>query len=159
MTIQKFLYTGFGSGLSPAAPGTFGTIAGALIYFLEYLLFGTACVYINIAVIIIFLYPAIRLGDVAERDLKSKDPQVVVLDEIFGYFFAVLFFTFTWKIAIAAFLLFRFFDILKPFPICRLQNCKGGFGIFIDDIIAGIFANIILWILVLTLPYFGINFF
>jgi phosphatidylglycerophosphatase A len=159
MKISKFFYTGFGSGLSPVAPGTFGTLVGALLCFLEYRIFGDNSIYVNIAVIILFLYPAIKLGDIAERDLKSKDPQMVVLDEIFGYFFAVLFFTFTWKIAIAAFLLFRFFDILKPYPICRLQNCKGGFGIFIDDVVAGIFSNIVLWITVVLLDYFGITFF
>ena len=87
----------------------------------------------------------------AERLLNSKDSRHIVIDEFCGYFLSVLFIPFSINYALAAFFLFRFFDILKPFPIKKIEAALvGGIGVMADDIMAAIYTNIILqiWILV-----------
>ena len=142
-TIARFFYSGFFSGYSPCAPGTFGSLVGFVFFYLENYFFPEHAYWLNAFICFVLIYPAIKLGDFAEKDLSTKDPQVVVLDEIFGYFVSVLFIPYSLKAAIAALILFRIFDIIKPFPICRIQNLKGGMGIFMDDILAGIMSNIL----------------
>ncbi len=149
-TIARFFYSGFFSGYSPCAPGTFGSIVGFLLFYAENYFFPIEAYWINAVICFILIYPSIRLGDFAERDLNSKDPQVVVLDEIFGYFVSVLFIPYSLKAALAALILFRIFDILKPFPINKIQKLKGGLGIFMDDILAGVMANVIVRVLIIA---------
>ena len=144
--LARFLYSGFGSGFSPIMPGTCGTVAAFLLYCLEFVCFPGYYRQINAAIFFLLIIPAVKLGDFAEKDFGRKDPQAVVLDEFFGFFLSVLFIPFSMKNALIAFVLFRIFDILKPFPINRVQKLKGGLGIFMDDIIAGLMANVIIWI-------------
>ncbi|MBP8082162.1 MAG: phosphatidylglycerophosphatase A [Spirochaetes bacterium] len=143
-TFARFFYSGFFSGYSPYAPGTFGSIVGFALFFAENFFFPGQAYWINAVICFVLIYPSIKLGDFAEKDLKAKDPQVVVLDEVFGYFVSVLFIPYSLKAAIAALILFRIFDILKPFPINRIQKLKGGMGIFMDDILAGVMSNLII---------------
>jgi len=144
--LKELLFTAFYSGYFPKAPGTAGTLVGMIIYFLEYYLFGNNIFYSNLIIVIFMIYPSIKLGDVAEEFYGKKDPQEVVLDEVMGYWITMLFIPFHWELAVIGFVLFRIFDIIKPYPIDKLEKLTGGLGIMIDDYIAGVYANIVLWI-------------
>jgi phosphatidylglycerophosphatase A len=144
MNIKRMLYTGFYTGYSPHAPGTAGTFLAMVIYVILNLLTPEYAVWINAALVIVLLYPSVKLGDEAEKHFSEKDPQKVVLDEMMGYWISVMFHPFTWWGSIAAFFIFRIMDIVKPWPADKLQDLKGGMGIMIDDWIAGLYTNLIL---------------
>jgi len=159
MKFKEFLFTGFYSGYVPFAPGTAGTFVGMILYVLGYLIFGEISWIVNLVVVLLMLYPAVKLGDSGEEFFGVKDPPQVVLDEVMGYWISVLFFPFNMKIAIAGFLIFRVMDILKPFPAGKLQEIRGGLGIMIDDYIAGIYSCLLLHMTVRLFGYFNISFF
>jgi len=144
MKIKEFFFTAFYSGYSPVAPGTAGTLVAMAIYILENLVFSevdpSALNMFNLIFVLLIIYPCIKLGDAAEEFYKSKDPQHVVLDEMLGYWIGILFIPFCFSYAVLAFILFRVFDIIKPFPARSLESLTGGLGIMIDDIIAGIYT-------------------
>ena len=142
--IKEFLFTGFYSGYFPVAPGTAGTVVGLAIYVLEMVIFGPLVIFINIGITILSLYPSLKLCGAGEIFFGEKDPSQVVIDEMVGYWFAVMFHPFSWKVVIIAFIIFRIIDILKPYPISKLQNMGGGLGVLIDDIVAGISTNLII---------------
>jgi len=132
---------GFGSGLSPKAPGTFGTLASipfyALLSSLSINFYIIACIVISIVGIFICDYTA--------KKLKIHDHPGIVWDEFAGFFITMIGVSFSWINVLIGFVLFRIFDILKPWPINWLdKKVSGGFGIMIDDIIAGIFAMVCL---------------
>lgn len=136
---------GFGSGLASKAPGTFGTLAAIPIYFL--LSFLTIETYIIVLIISSLL--GFWFCHVTSRDMGVHDHKAIVWDEFVGYWITMVTVPFTIKWAIIGFVLFRFFDILKPYPISVLdKKVSGGFGIMIDDIVAGIFAAILLQCLI-----------
>jgi len=141
---KKLLFTALYTGYSPVAPGTAGTILALAIYILEYVIFGNISWVINFVIVVVMLYPSIKLGDAGEAYFNEKDPSGVVLDEVMGYWISVLFYPFSWKIVFLAFIIFRFLDIVKPYPAQRLQKVKGGLGIMLDDYIAGIYTNLAL---------------
>ena len=145
MRFKEILFTGLYSGYSPFAPGTAGTVVAMLIYILEYMTFGPICWLVNLIMVIFMLYPSIKLGDAGEQFFGEKDPSGVVLDEVMGYWISVLFHPFNWVIVVLAFFIFRLLDIIKPFPARRLENLNGGLGIMIDDYVAGIYTNFILF--------------
>ncbi len=148
MKFMRVIFTAFYSGYFPVAPGTVGTMVGMGIYVLEYILFGHISWIINLLIVAVMLYPAVKIGDAGEKFFGEKDPAQVVFDEVMGYWISVLFYPFSWYIVILAFFIFRFFDILKPYPAKDLQKLKGGLGIMIDDYIAGVYTNIIIFIIV-----------
>ena len=128
---------GFGSGLAPYAPGTFGTLVGIPFFLILSLL----PVPLYVAVTLVLLVIGIRICDSCSRDLGVHDHGGIVWDEIVGYLIAMIAVPVEWHWMITGFLLFRFFDILKPWPIRWLdKQVHGGFGIMIDDVIAGLFA-------------------
>ena len=139
----KFLATGCYLGLIPKAPGTFGTLLGIPLSYL-FLSLGEYAYYIAT---LIFIFLSIVIAELHDRTLEEDDSGTIVIDEIAGYLvaFAALPFQVFW--IIAAFVLFRFFDAVKPFPINRLDRIKGGIGIVLDDLGAGLITNIILQIL------------
>jgi phosphatidylglycerophosphatase A len=141
--IFRHISTLFFVGYIPIAPGTFGTIAALLVY-LILPKYGLENPWFFIIPLLLVL-PAIVFTGEAEKIMK-KDDKRIVLDEFIGYFFAVLFLPKTLMIGLLAFILFRIFDIIKPEPINRMQNWKGGIGIVADDIMAGIYANLLLQI-------------
>lgn len=141
---REFLFTGAYTGYFPVASGTAGTLLAMSLYILEYLIFGESSWIANLLVVAVMFFPAIKLGDEGERFFGVKDPSEVVLDEIIGYDVAVLFHPFSWGIALGAFIIFRVLDILKPFPARRLESLGGGLGVLCDDLVAGIYANLIL---------------
>lgn len=130
-------------GYSPYAPGTAGSLAG----FLLLILFNPGD-----GMILLISGPLFLLGLLASHDTEKilgKDSGHIVIDELYGYLVSVLFIPKTMGYLIAALLLFRFFDILKPYPIRKIEESfSGGLGIMLDDLLAGFFANICLqlWI-------------
>ena len=148
-SIHKLNATVLGAGYSPFAPGTMGALVGILILFLikwqqpdlQYFTWG-----LLLATIIFTL-----LGVWSTNELESewgKDPSKVVVDELIGVWIAVLWIPVETQWLILGFILFRFFDILKPLGIRRLESIKGGWGVMLDDVGAGIYANIVLQIIV-----------
>ncbi len=141
--IAVYFSTLFGIGYFPKAPGTAGSLFAALLYFVIPPLnnFYLISVIIFISLISVFIISA------AEKILGHDDGKIVI-DELLGYFVAVLFLPKELPIIIIAFVLFRIFDILKPEPVNILQKLPKGWGVVADDIMAGIYANIILQIFV-----------
>jgi phosphatidylglycerophosphatase A len=135
------LATGFGVGYSPIAPGTLGTLIAIPIY---YFLSEIPSPLYEIT-LIGFVFLSVWISENAEIFLGKKDDQRIVIDEIMGFLITMLWVPKTIRFIIIGFFLFRFFDILKPFPIRRLEKrLKGGFGVVLDDVAAGVYANIIL---------------
>jgi phosphatidylglycerophosphatase A len=136
-----FIATGFGVGYSPIAPGTLGTLVAILVY---YFLSEISPPLYEIT-LIGFLFLSVWVSGNAETFFKKKDDQRIVIDEIIGFLITTLWVPKTIRFVIIGFFLFRFFDILKPFPIRRLEKVfKGGFGVVLDDVVAGVYANIVL---------------
>lgn len=156
---KKLFFTGLYTGHFPMAPGTAGTFLALLIYYFEYIIFGESGRVVNLVVVLIMIYPSIKLGDAGEEYYRKEDPPQVVLDEMMGYWISVLFYPFSWKIAIIAFVLFRIADILKLYPANRFQEIKGGVGIMMDDYVAGIYTNIALIAIIYFSGLAGIHFF
>lgn len=139
-----FLALGFGSGLSPVAPGTFGTLAALPLFYLAS--FASSDVYVALTILISIL--GIFICDKAAKDAGVHDHGAIVWDEIAGYFVTMLFVPPTLINILLGFVLFRFFDILKPWPISFIdKQVHGGFGIMLDDIIAGGMALLVLQLL------------
>ena len=144
-----FLATGFGVGYSPFAPGTLGTLLAIPVY---YFLSNISSPIYEITLIGFFFF-SVWLSENAEIFFGEKDDQRIVIDEIIGFLITMLWIPKTILFVIIAFFLFRFFDILKPFPIRGLEKrLKGGFGVVLDDVVAGIYGNIILRLILLILP-------
>lgn len=142
-----FLATGFGSGKAPFSPGTFGSAAALPLCALVWLLglgLGTPFAYLLITALIIV---SVVVAEKAEKLLGEKDPSCVVIDEFAGMLVTFAGVTLTWKVTLAGFLLFRFFDILKPIPVRTLEKVlPGGAGVVMDDVAAGIMAGLVLQI-------------
>ena len=143
-----FLATGFYVGNIPLAPGTFGSLLGLpLCFFLTGIPMPAA-----ILAGLLFIGLAVWIADHAAQVLKRKDPGCIVIDEIAGLVVALIGVPFHVATVTIGFVLFRFFDILKPYPIRMIdRRLSGGFGIVADDVVAGIFANITIRILILLL--------
>ena len=128
------------SGRAPVAPGTAGTAVGVLVYLWMRRLSPGSYVLSCFLIVLIGTWIAGR----AEGLLGKKDHPSIVIDEVAGYLVSVAMLPGTWAIIIAAFILFRFFDVVKPYPLKRLQNLHGGVGIMSDDIGAGVYTNLVL---------------
>lgn len=135
--LTSFFYLGY----SPFAPGSCGTIGALPLYYIMSQ-FLTDIQYL-FSVIILSVF-CIFLSFKTIKIYKNNDPKEVVLDEVVGYLVAMAFIKPTAVNIIIGFVLFRLFDIVKPFPINRLEKLKGGYGIVMDDIAAGIYTNLIL---------------
>lgn len=132
-----FISLGFGSGLMPKAPGTYGSLAALPICML--LVYQPWQVQIAVAVFTFFL--GWYTSSVTEKAMGMHDNSAIVIDEFDGMFISIICFPSVWYYAILAFVLFRIFDILKPFPICMLdKRIGGGLGVMLDDVLAGLFA-------------------
>jgi len=141
--------TGFGVGYSPIAPGTLGTLVAIPIY---YFLSEIPSPLYEIT-LIGFFFLSVWISENAEIFFGKKDDQRIVIDEIVGFLISMLWVPKTLPFIIMGFFLFRFFDILKPFPIRRMERkLKGGFGVVLDDVAAGVYANIILHLIVRIYP-------
>jgi phosphatidylglycerophosphatase A len=138
--IVLFIAQGAYSGRSPFAPGTAGTAGAVLLYLLLKELtpgwYVAACLVTTII--------AVWSANEAEKILGKKDHPSIVIDEVAGFLVSMALVPAGWGFITAGFFLFRAFDIMKPFPLKNLQVLKGGMGIVIDDIGAGIYTNIVL---------------
>lgn len=138
--VSSFFYLGY----SPVAPGTVGTL-GAVILFYVISGFSHAFYLFFIVVLIIF---SVWVSEVARIRLGDSDPSRIVIDEVCGFLVTMILIPPSIINIALGFLLFRFFDILKPPPIRRSETLPGGLAIVADDVLAGIYANILLQVFV-----------
>jgi len=140
-----FLAFGFGAGLLPNAPGTYGTLlAIPIVFFLKHFSWVTYIVFF-IATFLI----GIHICQKTSQDIKQYDHPGIVWDEVVGFILAMFLVPFEWYWLLLGFVLFRFFDIKKPWPIKTLETqVKGGLGIMVDDLAAGLYTFLILQILI-----------
>ncbi|HEU4770602.1 MAG TPA: phosphatidylglycerophosphatase A [Candidatus Udaeobacter sp.] len=136
-----------GVGYLPLAPGTFGSLVGVGIFLLlTRVTTGAILVAVVLALIVAVTFAGIWAGSRIEQLSGRKDPGKVVVDEVAGQLIALFPLTFFahWStgIVILSFILFRFFDIVKPYPANRLQELDGGMGIMFDDLIAGVYGAV-----------------
>jgi phosphatidylglycerophosphatase A len=142
-----FIAFGFGTGALPYAPGTFGTII-AIPFFLVLRSFS---IELYIGILLILIIASMWLCEKVSKDIGVADHQGMCVDEIIGYLVTMTFAPATFKWILIGFLLFRLFDIWKPWPIRQVdQRFHGGVGVILDDVLAGIYSMIILYILQLV---------
>jgi phosphatidylglycerophosphatase A len=131
--------TVFGVGYAPAAPGTFGSAAGLLLWW-----FLPSAIAAQAAAIVALFVLGSWSGNVAEQYYGRTDPGQVVIDEVMGVLITLFMNPVGWRGAIGAFVLFRIFDVIKPYPANRLEKLHGGVGVMADDGMAAIYANLVL---------------
>jgi phosphatidylglycerophosphatase A len=131
--------TAGGTGYIPFAPGTFGSLIGLAVWAV---IPGTPAAQAA-AIVVVFAVGAWS-GTIAEQHFKRTDPSPVVIDEVMGMLITLFLNPVGWMGAIAAFLLFRLFDVIKPYPANRLELLHGGIGVMADDGMAAIYANLAL---------------
>ena len=136
-----FFATGSGSGYVPVVPGTAGTLVAVVLFFV----LSSLSLFLYLLTTVAFIFISIWIAHQAAILLQMKDPPPVVIDEIAGYLVTMASFPFTWQYVAAGFIIFRIFDIIKPFPAGWFdRKVAGGYGIVLDDVAAGIYANIVL---------------
>ncbi len=137
---------GFGCGLAPVAPGTFGTLPALPMAFVLYLA-GISGWWLAALCVILFVW-GVRICSYTEYELGIQDYGGIVWDEIVAMLFVLAFMPFKWGWWLAAFVLFRLFDALKPWPIKWFDlRVHGGLGIMLDDVIAALFTLAVLKII------------
>lgn len=134
------LATWFGCGLSPIAPGTVGTLGALPLYLLVRQGGPLAVVFAALLVAAVGIWAS----NVVVRTTGEKDPQRIVIDEVAGVLFALSAAPPTWRGVALAVLLFRVFDITKPFPARRAERLPAGWGVVVDDVVAGLWAALLL---------------
>lgn len=138
--VARAIATFFFVGYAPVAPGTVATLpAVGLALVLSH--FGTTAF---LSTTVLLSVVGIWAAGVYERESGRSDPRAIVIDEVAGYLVAVALLPMTWPIAVASFFAFRAFDIFKPPPIRRIERIGGGAGVVIDDLVAGLYTNLLL---------------
>ena len=132
------LASGLGVGFSPFAPGTTGTLVAIPIA----LLLSPIRSPVYEVTILTFFFFSSWIAERAQNHWQKRDDQRIVIDEIMGYFLTMLWIPKSLLFISVGFLLFRLLDIVKPFPCRQLEKVRGGFGVVLDDVFAGIYANI-----------------
>lgn len=141
---RYFVAFGFGSGLMPFVPGTWGTLAAVPVYLLLSH-FGTV-VYALCTLCILLLGGYV--SEIVSKDLGVHDYKGIVIDEVAGYLLSLFLMPVSWSSMLTAFVVFRVFDIWKPFPIGYIdKHVKGGLGIMLDDVIAAVLTWFVLFII------------
>lgn len=154
--LHKFIATGFGSGYFPVAPGTAGAFVGVLLLWGMhkgyYAFYSDPKVFLLLflAIGLLFFFGGVVSTDHLE-DEWGKDPSKVVMDEIIGLWITMLFVPVTLFNLAIAFGLFRLFDIWKPLGIRKMEELKGGLGVMMDDVLAGLYANVFLQIILILI--------
>lgn len=139
---ERMLGSGFFTGYMPIVPGTFGSLAALLIYFIP----GFEKPVIIIPAIIVFMVYGIYVGNKFDK-VYGKDPRQCTIDEVVGMWISLLFLPKRIIVSVIAFIVWRVFDIVKPFPARNLEKLEGGLGIMIDDVVAGFYSLIVLQVL------------
>jgi len=135
-----FIAMGFGAGRSPLIPGTVGTLVAIPLYLL---VSGISSPLYELTLVALFFFSS-WISNQAECHWGTKDDRRIVIDEIMGFLVTMLWVPKSLFSVVAGFILFRFFDILKPFPIRLLERVRSGYGVVLDDVLAGIYSNIVL---------------
>jgi len=149
--LAEILATSLFVGEIPIVPGTFGTIPGLFIFIMASMLAVPAWGYLLLIVALYFV-GAWAAGR-AEKISGKKDDGRIVIDEVVGAMITMFYMPLDWRLVLAGFFAFRFFDVLKP-GFRRIQQIEGGHGVMIDDVIAGIMANASLWLLMWLVSLF-----
>ena len=155
--MKKLVATFGGVGLLPGMPGTYASLVAAVIYYLLWLGLGNWALLVIAPLMLLASLLSITLWPWSKQHFKHEDPRQFVLDEVAGQWITLLFVPLMagaahpYPLALigAGFFLFRGFDVAKPYPISVLERLPRGWGVLLDDIVAGIFAGVGLWILVL----------
>ena len=147
MKFVRLIVTGFYLGLAPKAPGTVGTLLGIPLAILA----GQFGDIFYLSFVLVFIIGAIFLVEIYESNLGTDDSPAVVIDEVAGFLISLSLIPKSWVYIIIAFVIFRTLDIFKPFPICYLERkIKGGMGVVLDDVFAGLITNVFLQIIYLN---------
>lgn len=147
--LAVFLATAAYTGYFPVAPGTVGSAVGLAVYAVVW---WTGSPLVEVAAIVLLFAAGVWAGTVAERYFGGIDPGPIVLDEVVGMLITLAFIPVGWPAALAGFFLFRFFDVIKPFPAGRLEKLHGGLGVMADDAMAAVYANVSLRLLMAFFP-------
>jgi phosphatidylglycerophosphatase A len=147
--IPLALATFFGAGYSPVAPGTAGSLAAIPLVLLIRI---ASPMWAELAIIAVLFGAGGWSAAAAERLLACEDPGPVVIDEVVGMLVTMVAVPLSWPSLVAGFLAFRVMDIVKPYPARRLERLGGGLGIMADDVAAGVYANVVLQVLVRVRP-------
>jgi phosphatidylglycerophosphatase A len=143
---HTLIATWFGCGYSPHAPGTAGSLAGILIAWLLISQAGLSALWL-IPLAIVLTPLGIWAASATARDLGREDPGLVVVDEVLGQWLTAAAIVHpTWQSYVLAFALFRIFDITKPWPIRKLEDLDGGLGIVADDLLAGVYGAVLMFV-------------
>jgi len=137
--LTKAIATVFGVGYFPVAPGTAATVVGVVIF---YFLGNNLPLFTLLLLVLLFL--GVVTTGLMEKLLNQKDPSIACIDEVVGVMMALWGLPLIWPVMIVGFFLFRAFDMFKIYPINKLETKPGGWGIMLDDCMAGVYTNIIL---------------
>jgi len=152
--IHKTIATAFGAGYAPIAPGTVGALLACILLAIYIHLIGiNNNTNFQIGFILLIILTTL-LGVWATQNLQKEwgeDPSKVVVDEVIGVWINLLFVPLTWQNIFLGFILFRFFDIAKPLGIRKMEAFENGWGVMLDDVLAGIYGNIVLQIILYTI--------
>jgi len=147
--LARIISTGLGVGYFPVAPGTMGSLSILVVYWICPQIGSWQLFFSILGLSVIGIYTA----SITEKEMKNSlgqdkgtDPGIIVIDEIIGMLIALLAMPKTSFFLITAFVLFRIFDITKPYPARKVEILPGGWGIVLDDVVAGIYANIVIQI-------------
>jgi phosphatidylglycerophosphatase A len=143
--VAVFVATVAYCGYFPIAPGTAGSAAGLLFYAIVW---WTQSPWVEVGLIAGLFAAGVWAGTIAERYFGGIDPGPIVIDEVVGMLITLAFIPVGWAGALAGFLLFRIFDIIKPYPAGRFERLHGGLGVMADDAMAAIYANVSLRLLI-----------
>ncbi len=147
-TSARLLATGFGSGYSPVAPGTAGSVAGLLLFWP----LASLPVWVQLAACTALFLVGALASTLVARDLGRKDPGLIVVDEVVGMWIMLIGVPFVPLTIILGFLLFRLMDIVKPWPARDLEGLPDGWGVMADDVAAGVYAHLVLRVALLVWP-------
>jgi phosphatidylglycerophosphatase A len=136
-------------GYFPFAPGTVGSAAGLVFYLLVW---WTGSTLVEVALIVGLFVLGVWAGTTSERYFGGIDPGPVVIDEVVGMLITLAFIPVGWSGALAGFVLFRIFDVIKPYPANKLEALHGGLGVMADDAMAAVYANLCLRVLMWLFP-------
>lgn len=143
--LTLFIATFSGIGYLPLMPGTFASFAYLVLYFFA---LKKVPFFIPVFLILIIFFIGVFFSTRAEKIFKKKDPRPIVIDEVMGQMVSLFLIPSRIVPLLIGFILFRIFDVLKPFPCFEVQKIKGGWGVMLDDLFAGIWANIFLRIII-----------
>jgi len=140
-SIAKIYATFFGVGYFPIAPGTAASFIVTILY--KFFLYKLSWPIYLAAALVIYITGVVASSRYSS-DINIEDPRTIVIDEVLGQLLALFLLEPTWALMLAAFLLFRFFDVLKPFLIKKAEKFSQGWGVMLDDIMAGLYSAIII---------------